>query len=190
MTDLTLDDYIKWMDMGGKVSAGMSAVGAGLKIASGFAGLDAARYQSAQLRQNAGNAQAAGERQAYDLDQQTKMIQSRALAVAAASGGGASDPGVVNIMARTAAEGAYRKAMALYNGDERAQAMMAAADAKDYEGKVEKQNAITSGLLQTVQAGTSLLTSKARAKGLARYGAGVTPDGNLSWTPSANGMDW
>lgn len=170
-----LDEYMKWMDAGGKISAGFSAVAGMNKIQAGFAGLDAAHYQSAQLRQNAGQVQAAGQRQAYDVDQQTRMIQSRALALAAASGGGASDPGVVNIMAKTAAEGAYRKAMTLYNADERAQTMMMAADAKDYEGEVDKRNAKVSGMLQIAQAGTSLMTSKARGKSLyERFSGGLT----------------
>jgi len=194
------DDYVKWMSggndlsrlstgdrsaldlnaIGGGLSAGLEGVAAGSKIASGFAGLDAAKYVSAQLRQNAGQTVAAGQRQAFDVDRQTQMIQSRALAVAAASGGGASDPGVVSIMAQTAAEGAYRKAMALFNAEDKAQGMESQADSAMYEGKVAKNNAIVSGVLQTGQAGTSLMRTRAQGKSLYdRFSGGL---GKSEWT--------
>ena len=194
------DDYVKWISgggdlsrlsasdrsalemhaIGGGMSAGLESFAAGSKIASGFAGLDAAKYVSAQLRQNAGQARAAGQRQVYDLDRNTQMIQSRALAVAAASGGGASDPGVVSIMAQTAAEGAYRKAMALFNAEDKAQGMEDQAEATMYEGKVAKNNAIVSGVLQTGQAGTSLMRTRAQGKSLYdRFSGGL---GKSEWT--------
>lgn len=40
--------------------------------------------------------------------------------MAAASGGGASDPTIMRIIANTRAEGAYRSAVAIYEGEERA----------------------------------------------------------------------
>lgn len=160
--------------IGGGVQGGLEAFAGGQKIVSGFAGLDAAKYVSAQLRQNAGQAQAASQRQAFDIDRQTQMIQSRALAVAAASGGGASDPGVVSIMAQTASEGAYRKAMALFNGDDKAAGMESQAEAAMYEGKVAKNNTIVSGALQTGSAATSLLRARSQGNSLyARFSGGL-----------------
>jgi hypothetical protein len=89
----------------------------------------AADYRAQQLRINAGQAQAGAQRQAFDVDRQTQFITSRALAVAAASGGGASDPTVVNLIARDAGEGAYRKQIALYQGNDQARLLDSEADA-------------------------------------------------------------
>lgn len=190
---MTLDDYIAWISgttvdklnsSGGKDALTMNAIGAGINAGTSFLGAlqtirggaaakDAADYQATQLRQNAGTAEAVGQRQALDVDQQTAMIQSRALAVAAASGGGASDPGVINIMAQNAAEGAYRKAMALYNGEDKARLLNMQADATEYEGKVAKSNAMVSGALQGVGGVANLMTSRARGASLyQRFGGG------------------
>jgi hypothetical protein len=71
--------------------------------------------------------------QAREEERQADLVASRALAVAAASGGGVSDPTVVNIIARTKGEGAYRANVALYEGAERArQLRIAAAGGGDF----------------------------------------------------------
>jgi hypothetical protein len=82
-----------------------------------------AQFQSEQLNVSAGQAQAAAQRSAIDIERQTQLNASRALAVAASSGGGASDPTVVNLLSQNAADGAYRKAAALYEGDDQARSM-------------------------------------------------------------------
>lgn len=96
----------------------------------------AAQYAAAQLRQNAGQAQAASQRTAISQDRNTRYILSQGLAQAAASGGGASDPTVVNAFAQLAGEGAYRRAVALYEGDEKARALNDQADATEYSGQL------------------------------------------------------
>ena len=134
----------------------------------------AAEYQAAQLRANAGQAQAASQRQAEDVGRQTQLVTSRALAVAGASGAGASDPGVVSLMANYAAEGAYKKAVALYGGDERARAMNAMADAKEYEGANTAFNSDQVAGSQLFAATTTLMKGKAREASLQqRFGAGM-----------------
>ncbi len=95
-----------------------------------------AGFQADQLRTNAGQAQAAAQREAIDIDRQVQLNASRALAVAASSGGGASDPTVVNLIAQSAADGAYRKAVALYEGDEQARAMRLDAAGVEIGAKV------------------------------------------------------
>lgn len=142
----------------------------------------AARFTAAQLRQNAGQAQASSQRQAYEVDRQSQLIASRALAVAAASGGGASDPTVVNILARTAQEGSYRRAVALYGGDERARSMNLAADAKEMEGNNAEIGSWLSAGAKTVSAGANLM--RGRAQGASMYqrfaGGGPKLDSPLS----------
>lgn len=69
---------------------------------------------------------AASQRQALEEHRQADLVASRALAVAAASGAGVSDPTVVDIISRTKGEGAYRAAVALYEGEERSRSMRVA----------------------------------------------------------------
>lgn len=90
-----------------------------------------ADFQSNQLRVNAGQAQASAQREAISIDRETQLHASRALAVAASSGGGASDPTVVNLLAQGAADGAYRKAVALYEGDDQARSLNLQAQGVD-----------------------------------------------------------
>jgi hypothetical protein len=71
----------------------------------------------------AGIVVAASQRTAAEELRQADLVASRALAVAAASGGGVSDPTVVDILARTRGEGVYRANVALYEGEERSRAI-------------------------------------------------------------------
>lgn len=133
----------------------------------------AAEFQAAQLRQNAGQAQAAAQRDAFSVDQQSKLVASRALAVAAASGGGASDPTVVSLMAGIAGEGSYRSALALYQGDEKARAMNSAADTAEYEGKLSEGAARRSAFGKFLGAGAASIKGAARGTSLfEKYGQG------------------
>ena len=126
----------------------------------------AGQFQADQLRQNGGQAQAAAQRTAADVQRQTEMVVSRSLAVAAASGGGASDPTVINLIAQNASEGAYRKAVALYGGDEANRTARLQADAKEYEGKSARMGSLISGA-------TNLLNSQAKSASMfQRFGGG------------------
>jgi hypothetical protein len=170
------------------VGGGLDAFGQGLGAVShimfGIQARQAAQFQAAQLRQNADSAQASSQRSAIDVDRQTQMITSRALAVAAASGGGASDPTVVNLIARDAAQGAYLKSVALYQGDDRARLMSEQADAKDFEGKATERNSYEVGAAAFAGGATSLLKTHARGASLfSRFGGGGP---NLT----QSGSDW
>lgn len=99
-----------------------------------------AQFQSDQMRVNAGQAQAAAQRSAIDIDRQTQLNASRALAVAASSGGGASDPTVVSLLSQNAADGAYRKAAALYEGEDQARAMNLQASGVDVGSRIAQGN--------------------------------------------------
>lgn len=94
----------------------------------------AKRYEADQLRQAAGQAVAVSQLQAQEERRKARLVQSRTLAVAAASGGGVSDPTMVNILGKIAGEGTYRSNVALYGGEERARVMRMQAEAADYEG--------------------------------------------------------
>ncbi len=99
-------------------------------------------FQATQLRQNAGQEVAAAQRAAFDIGRQEEYIASRALAVAASSGAGASDPTVINLIARTAGESAYRRSVALYQGKEAERTLNTQADTVAYNGENAARNAV------------------------------------------------
>ena len=93
--------------------------------------------QAAQLDRQAGLERATAQRRSIEERRQARLAQSRALALAAA-GGGASDPTVVNNIAKIEGEGTYRALTALYEGDESALGMEAEADARRRGAKATK----------------------------------------------------
>jgi hypothetical protein len=142
-------------------------------------GMDArksAEFQAAQLRQNAGQVKAASQRDAYSTQQQAELVASRALAVAAAGGGGASDPTVVKIMAGIAEEGSYRTAVALYQGEEKARALLNQADAVEYSGKLAQRSGVKGAIGKVIGAGASAIKGVARGQSLyEKYGGSGGP---------------
>lgn len=118
----------------------------------------AAAFDVAQLEQNAGQAEAGGQRAAIDVKRQVDLINSAALARAAASGAGASDPTVVNIMAKTQQEGAYRQALALYQGESAARMSRMKAAAAQYEGDIAVEDAAKAKNLSRFAAASTVLT--------------------------------
>lgn len=98
----------------------------------------ASRYQAGQLRQNAGQAEAAGQRDAIAQLRTSDLLQSRALAVAGASGAGAVDPTVLRLIAGLAGEGQLNASMAMFNAGESARGMRNQAHATEFEGKQSK----------------------------------------------------
>lgn len=100
-----------------------------------------AQYQAAQQEQAAGQEQAAAQRRALDETRRARLIASRALALTGASGAGASDPTIVNLLADLKGEGAYRSSVALYGGEERARLLRQGALTSEMEGQVAQQEA-------------------------------------------------
>jgi hypothetical protein len=92
--------------------------------------------------------------------------------VAAASGAGASDASVVNIVGRIKGEGAYRAATALYAGEDKARVLRMQAAAKRYEGLTAEE---AGGLnAQDATAKYEAAAVAEEAKGVAAYSAGRT----------------
>jgi len=94
----------------------------------------AKQFEAEQLREQAGQVIAVSQRAAMEERRKGRLMASRALAVAAASGAGASDPTVVNLIAGAESEAALRAAYALYEGEDRARQLRIGAAAKNYEG--------------------------------------------------------
>lgn len=102
---------------------------------------DADAFRAAQLRQNAGQQIASSQRGAADERRRASLVASRAIAIAGASGGGVSDPSVVNLIGDITGEGAYRAAVKLYQGEENSRQMEMGATVADTEGR----NALQTG---------------------------------------------
>lgn len=115
-----------------------------------------AQFEAKQLLMNANKAKAVAQREAAEEVRQSELVQSRILAVAAASGGGASDPTVMRLIGKQAGEGAYRAALAIYKGDDRAQQLELAAKAKRYEGEMAARAGMTKAITSVAGAGMSL----------------------------------
>jgi hypothetical protein len=162
------DDPRFLSQFGTSVNVGGQFLGALSHVKAGRAARQAAEFEAEQLRQNAGQAQAAGQYAAEDVAMRTKLLTSRALAVAAAGGGGASDPGVVSAIAGIAGEGAYRQALALYGGDERARDLRSAADSAEYRGRLTESNERRAAIGRTVSAGASAVRGSAQTRSLLR----------------------
>jgi hypothetical protein len=98
-----------------------------------------ADVEAAHMDQQATLSVAAAQRQMLEERKQARLLESRALAVAAASGAGASDNTVVNIISNIAAEGAHRSAIALYEGKERARQLQVGAQIRREGGDLQAE---------------------------------------------------
>lgn len=151
----------------------------------------AAQFQADQLKQNAGQARAASQHDAADIERQSQLVASRALAVAAAGGGGASDPGVLNIISRNAAEGAYRRAAALYQGEDRASAMESQAAATEYQGQINSRAAKKESIAQAGATTATLLNATAKnASMYQRFAGGGPKQANSDAPNSGSVLSW
>lgn len=126
--------------------AGGSAMSAYGRYTAGKQAKRAKRFEAQQMQQNAQQLRAASQREALEIDRQSRLAMSRALAVAAASGGGASDPTVLNLMGDLAQEGQYRRMVALYEGEQAAGKQEMGADISYWEGN----QALKAGKLEAV----------------------------------------
>lgn len=135
---------------------GGSILSAGGQITSANAKAADLRLQAAQLETQAGLKRATSQREAIDQKRQARLAFSRGLAVAAASGGGADDPTVVNTLAGIEGEGEYRALTALYNGEETARGMEAEAAAARRGASSVKKAGILGAAGTVLSAGASM----------------------------------
>ncbi len=103
------------------VGAAIAIIGLGMGVASSRKQARAARRQGKRERAlaeiQAKSVLAAGSHAAQEELRQARLLESRGLALAAASGAGASDPTTVKILSDISGEGAYRAASALYEAE-------------------------------------------------------------------------
>ena len=150
-----------WLSMGLDIFKGLTTARA--QRAVGNAQDEEAKFVAKQMEINAGTAQAIGQREAAEEMRQAKLVQSRIMAVAAASGGGASDPSVMNMISSQAGEGAYRAALAIYRGDDKARDLNMAAMAKRYEGEAAKSAGKTRAIGTLIGTASTLFSKYGQA---------------------------
>lgn len=150
----------------GQLTAGRAAE------AAGKSQKQALDYQAGLLEQQAGQERATAQRRAYEERRKATLVGSRAQAVAAASGGGALDPTVLEITGDIAGEGEYNALTQMFTGEERALGLENEAALRRYEG----DEALRAGKIRKKQAkiaaiGT-LLSGLGEATLMAKYGSG------------------
>ncbi len=142
-----------------------------------------AKFQAAQLEQQATQTQAAGQYAALEQKRQAELLQSRALAIAGASGAGTVDPTVLDIIGGIAKEGERAVQTETYNAESQAAAERLQAKATRYEG----YNALQAGKIAAkgskLQAFSTALSGLADAGSMAYFGMS-TPKGVSGNTPS------
>lgn len=142
-----------------QAGGGIASENAAKKAAS--ARKAAAEFEAQQLEQNAGQSMAVAQRQAFETGRTGEYTKSRALALAAASGGGASDPTVINTIANLASETAYRKSIDLYQGEERARQLNLSAAASRYSGQIGADVILDQGRAAETQAVSGIVSGVA-----------------------------
>lgn len=132
--------------------------------------LIAAEFEAKQADYLANQSRAVSHREAYEQRHIAALLASEALAKAAGSGAGASDPTVVHLINEIYAEGAYRSALAMYEGEEQARSQTVAGMARRLSGKSSASAALSEGkstakaaqlsMFSTVLGGASSLLDK------------------------------
>lgn len=117
---------------GAKKAAGQEAE---LQREAGAKRKEAAEFEANTLQVQAGQQIAAAQRDMLDVQRVGRLAQSRALALSAASGGGASAPTVTRLIGNLAKETSYNAARSLYAGEEKARLMNLQAIEKRKEGE-------------------------------------------------------
>lgn len=127
---------IKAGGMSAALMAGGTILSTAGTIAAGSAANSAAKFEAKQLTQRATAERGTASHKAQEEHRQKRLVQSRARAVGAASGGGLD----YGLDAAIEEEGTYRAMVALWEGEEAARGFEAQADARRFEGQ-QKQTA-------------------------------------------------
>lgn len=125
---------------------------AGGTLAQGSAAKRAAQFEATQLDRSATAARATASRAASEETRRSRLIQSRAQAVGAASGGGVPYDQIADI----AGEGEYRALMTLFEGEEEAKGRETQADAARFSGKSAQRASRINAVGSLIQGGGSM----------------------------------
>ncbi len=140
--------------------------------------------EAGQARQFAGQERAAGQRAASERRREGELLSSRALAVSAASGAGAANPTVENIVGDIGAEGEFRALTEMFEAEERAREFETVGLFRAFEarqerraGKVARKSSKNAAFAQLLGGGANAAsfgggTTGGGGRGLTRFGSG------------------
>ena len=108
---------------GGAIQAAGTIMGGNAAADAGKAQRGAQYFKAAQEEQAAQESRAAAQRGSLDKARESRLLLSKLQANAAASGGGASDPTVLDLAGGIAGRGEYESLMEMYKGENRARGL-------------------------------------------------------------------
>jgi hypothetical protein len=116
-------------------------------IAAGAAANNSAKFEAQQMDMRAKEETAAAQRDAIAKRREGAIINSRAQALAAASGAGAGNdaPTIVKLMSDTSGEAEYNAGSAMYGGLSRAAGLRDSAKGRRAEGKASLLGSVFGG---------------------------------------------
>lgn len=129
------------------VSTGAGLVGS---IAQGVAANNAADFEARQMEAKGKEEFAAAQREAQMKRREGALVNSRAQAIAAASGAGAGvdAPTIVKLMTGTAGEADFNARSVMYGGEQRKRGLFDSARGRRAEGKASLLGSVIGGFGQ------------------------------------------
>tara|TARA_R110000850_G_scaffold269167_2_gene401003 strand:- start:2651 stop:3103 length:453 start_codon:yes stop_codon:yes gene_type:complete len=118
-------------------STALSTVGS---IKQGQQQASSLNAQAKQKKIIAGQVTAESQRKAIEDRRQSRILQSKARAGAAAGGGSTTDVGITNLLSDIAGEGELSALTSLFEGNEEARGLRASADIDRFSAKQTKRN--------------------------------------------------
>lgn len=115
-------------------------------IGSGYAQKQEAEFEAKQAERASAEERAAGVRASQDRREKTAFLLSEQKAKAASSGGGVTNPTILDIMGETAQEGDYLARSDVAAGENKARGLLDQAAASRYRGKAAFRGAILEGI--------------------------------------------
>lgn len=152
-----------------------TAISAAGSVAGGFASSAQQKAQAKALEMRANEERAVAQREAQSRRKQADLIMSRQQALAADSGGGATDPTILDLMGDTAAQSYVNSGTAIAEGETRGRGL-------EYQAKINRQAGKQAILAGFIDAGSTMLSgmsefSKYRSKKLPTLSSGYTYGG-------------
>lgn len=149
--------------VGGGLQAGGTILGAMGQNAAGQNADQQYRYKAAQEFQAAGQSRAAAQREMFDTDRKTALLQSTFQARSASDGGTSTDPGALTLSEGIAGQGEYNALADLYRGEDKAKGLEMQAQNDLLSGKAARRGGQASAI-GTLLSGSGSLFSKFGSK--------------------------
>lgn len=142
---------------------------------------DEAKYSSARQREQAVQEEAAGLKRAKEVRRQTELRISSGRAAAGASGGGVTDPTVLDLIDNVLETGELNAKTELFGGQAQASLLRSQADLTDYMGERDAEmiryGGATDANLLTAQGGMSKYEGEMKASSTRSAAVGTLFDG-------------